>query len=180
MSHSNEHAEHTSGGASGGAHGAVHQHVVPLGLLAGILTVLLILTGLTVFTAREIHIGEWNLVLAMVIACIKGALVVLYFMHMRWEKMFNAIALITALVFVTLFISVSALDSFEYEPDINAYRDANPTRLPTNVISEAEKRAPKTAAEAEHERGPSAPAAPATPESESNHPGPGAPAPHAG
>lgn len=172
MSHSNEHAEH--------APGVVHQHVVPLGLLAVVLALLLILTGLTVFTAKQIHVGEWNLVLAMVIACIKGALVVLYFMHMRWEKMFNAIALITALIFVTLFISVSALDSFAYEDNINNYRAAHPTLLEDAVIREAEVRAPKPAAEAEHPPAPAAPAAPKTPEGETKQSGPGAQAPHAG
>ncbi|QNN24442.1 cytochrome C oxidase subunit IV family protein [Planctomycetales bacterium ZRK34] len=175
MSHSNEHAEH----AAGHDHGEAHQHVVPLSLLSGILVLLLILTGLTVFTARELHFGEWNLVIAMIIACAKGTLVVLYFMHMRWEKMFNAIALITALIFVTLFISVSALDSFQYEDNINNYRAANPTRVPQAIISDAEVRAPELAAEtgADHEAAPSTPAAPAK---ESHESGDGAAAPHAG
>lgn len=117
----------------------VHQHVCPMSLLIGILVALLILTGLTVFTAEEIHMGEWNLVAALIIAFVKGSLVVLFFMHMFWEKPYNALALITALLFVTLFISISCMDSFAYENNVNLYHSANPAMLDNNVIKMAKE-----------------------------------------
>jgi len=131
MSQSAEHNDH--------AHEHVHQHVVPIWLLAGVLGILLFLTVVTVYTARAIDLGDWNIMLAMLIATVKGAFVVLYFMHLRWDKPFNAIALITALLFVALFISISALDTFEYERNIDTYRSDSPVELRQAAIQHAQK-----------------------------------------
>ncbi|MBT3783824.1 cytochrome-c oxidase [bacterium] len=46
---------------------------------------LLMLSGLTV-AAAGINLGDLNLLVAMVIATIKGSLVVAYFMHVKYEK----------------------------------------------------------------------------------------------
>jgi cytochrome c oxidase subunit 4 len=46
---------------------------------------------------------------------IKASVVALYFMHLRWDSPFNAIVLIAALFFVTIFIGVAVLDSREYK-----------------------------------------------------------------
>jgi cytochrome c oxidase subunit IV len=46
--------------------------------------VLLVLMGLTVGTAY-IELGPWHLIVAMVIAVVKAALILLYFMHLRYS-----------------------------------------------------------------------------------------------
>jgi cytochrome c oxidase subunit 4 len=45
--------------------------------------------------------------------------VALYFMHLRYDKPFNAILFLTALVFVALFVSLTLLDTLQYEPDLS-------------------------------------------------------------
>jgi caa(3)-type oxidase subunit IV len=45
----------------------------------------------------------------------KAALVILYFMHVRWDSLFNGIILISALAFVMVFIGVTLMDTTEYK-----------------------------------------------------------------
>ena len=72
---------------------------MPVGVLAATLTALLVLTFLTV-AVSWIDFGALNLWIALLIAAAKATLVVLYFMHLRYEKPFNAVVLICALLFV--------------------------------------------------------------------------------
>jgi cytochrome c oxidase subunit 4 len=46
---------------------------------------LMVLLVLTVFAAR-FDLGTWSIVIALLIATAKGVLVLLYFMHLRFEK----------------------------------------------------------------------------------------------
>ena len=92
-------------------------HIVPLKLLVGVLVVLLFLTFITV-AVTWVDLGAFNLVIAMVIATIKATLVLLYFMHLRWDRPFNAVVIISSLVLVALFIVFSMIDSAEYQPDL--------------------------------------------------------------
>lgn len=96
-------------------------HIVPFGVLLGVFVALLVLTYLTV-AARYIDLGSWNIWIALGIATIKGALVVLYFMHLRYDSPFNSIVFLTALVFMLLFLGITILDTIEYAPDIEEMR----------------------------------------------------------
>lgn len=100
-------------------------HVVPLWVLCAVFAALLVFTALTV-AATWFDLGGWNLILAMAIATVKAALVVLYFMHLRYDNPFNALVFIAALVFVALFISLTLLDTMQYQPDIRSYQQAHP------------------------------------------------------
>ena len=97
-------------------HGAALGHVVSIRLLFGVLAALLALTVLTV-AATYAPLGEFSIALAMLIALVKATLVCLYFMHLRWDRPFNAIVLISALALVVLFVLLALLDSFQYQPD---------------------------------------------------------------
>jgi len=88
-------------------------HVVSLKILLAVFSALTILTVITV-AASEVNFGEFNLVVAMVIAVIKASLVVLFFMHLFWDRPFNAIVFVGCLIFVGLFISLALLDSGQY------------------------------------------------------------------
>src|SRR2546422_531626 len=85
-------------------------HPVPIGVLLATFGALMILTIFTVM-ATWVDLGVFNIWLALFIAVIKGALVAMYFMHLRWDSPFNGIVLIAALFFVALFIGVAVLDS---------------------------------------------------------------------
>ena len=54
----------------------------------------------------------------MAVAAVKASLVMSVFMHLRWDRPFNAMVFVSSLLFVSLFISMTLLDKSEYEPDI--------------------------------------------------------------
>jgi cytochrome c oxidase subunit 4 len=92
-------------------------HVVPFRVLATVWLALLTLTVITVAVAG-VDIGNFNLGVAMAIATVKATLVLLYFMHMRYDRPMNAIVFVAALLFVALFVSIALLDTRAYEPDL--------------------------------------------------------------
>jgi cytochrome c oxidase subunit 4 len=85
-------------------------HIVPLRVLATVWLTLLVLTGLTT-AVSYVDWGRANLVVAMLIATAKATLVVLFFMHLKYDHKFNALVLLTALLFITLFIGLTLIDS---------------------------------------------------------------------
>jgi len=109
-----EMAEHKDGTGVGDA--AVG-HAVPFKVLAAVWGTLLALTLVTVAVAG-LDLGSANLAIALTIAVIKGSLVLLYFMHMRYDRPMNAIVFIAALLFFMLFVSLALLDSRAYAPDL--------------------------------------------------------------
>ena len=104
-------AQHSA--ASFPTHDSAHSglgHVVPLWLLAAVFGALLVLTGLTVAVA-QVDLGNMNLYLALAIAALKASLVVLFFMHLFWDRPFNSMIFIGCLLFVSLFIGIALTDS---------------------------------------------------------------------
>jgi cytochrome c oxidase subunit 4 len=101
-----------------------HVHVVPVRVLLSVWFALLVLTVLTV-EATKIDLGRGNLYVALLIAFIKAALVVLYFMHLRYDNPLNGIVLIAALLFVALFCGLALMDSVAYQPLIRSYDAAH-------------------------------------------------------
>lgn len=97
------------------AHDAPHGvgHIVPFRLLLGVFLALTVLTVVTVL-ASTIDFGELNLIVALAIAVVKAALVVLFFMHLIWDRPFNAIVFVGCLIFVALFIALALLDTRQY------------------------------------------------------------------
>ncbi|OHB85046.1 MAG: hypothetical protein A2V98_15850 [Planctomycetes bacterium RBG_16_64_12] len=107
---------------SASEHGAL-AHVMPLPVL---LAVFALLMGLTVATvsATWIDLGPWNLGIALGIATVKAALVALYFMHLRYDHPFNALIFLTGLLFLALFLSLTLLDTLEYQPAIRSWLES--------------------------------------------------------
>jgi cytochrome c oxidase subunit 4 len=103
---SDEHGEHGVG------------HVVPVKILATTGFALLVLTVITVYVA-SFDFGNINIWVALSIASVKASLVVLFFMHLRYDRPFNGIIFVTALAFVALFISFTLTDTREYAPDMD-------------------------------------------------------------
>ena len=60
------------------------EHVVSRGVYFAIFGALMALTILTVWVAYY-DLGSWNVIVALSIAVLKGTLVVLYFMHVRYS-----------------------------------------------------------------------------------------------
>jgi cytochrome c oxidase subunit IV len=97
--------------------GDLHPHPVPLPLLAGVFAALIALTVATV-AATYVDLGALNVWVALAIAAVKAVLVAEIFMHLRWDRPFHRIALLSAFAFVVLFIGIAMLDKATYLPDL--------------------------------------------------------------
>lgn len=120
-SHAHEGSAHD--GEPPSEHGHGMSHVLPLRVLIGTWAVLMVLTVATVLVTRIDFGGNLNLLIAMVIATIKATLVVLYFMHLRYDNMFHAVMFISALLLALLFVSFTLMDSTQYQSDVNWQKD---------------------------------------------------------
>ena len=100
----------------GDGHPAVG-HVVPWTITFAVFVALLVLTWATVLVVGY-DLGPLNVWVAMAIATVKAALVVLYFMHLRYDKPFIAVVLIVSLAFTALFIALAVTDSAAYQSEI--------------------------------------------------------------
>lgn len=103
-------------------------HVVPRRILAGVLAALLVLTFVTV-AATWFNFGGLNIWIAIIIATVKATLVALFFMHLAYDRPFNALVLVATLCFVTLFMGLALLDTFHYRSNIDTFRAQNPDRV---------------------------------------------------
>lgn len=99
-----------------GEHGLAH--VMPIKVLLTVGGILLLLTAVTVWVTAVDLGRNGNLLVAMLIATIKAALVCGYFMHLKYDRPFNALVFFCSVLFVGLFISIAMLDKSEYEDDI--------------------------------------------------------------
>ncbi len=108
------------------AHGEPHAgaHAVPRRILLAVYGALLVFTAITVGVST-LNLGPFNIWVALLVAVIKGGLVVMYFMHLRWDSPFNGLVLVSALFFVALFIGITMLDAHSYEVNMQP---------PTSVI----------------------------------------------
>lgn len=92
-------------------------HVVPVRLLAAVLGALLLLTVVTV-GATYVDLGRLNLWVALAIATVKASIVALFFMHLRWDRPFNAVIFISSITLVALFVGFALMDTGQYQPDL--------------------------------------------------------------
>jgi cytochrome c oxidase subunit 4 len=115
-----------AGGEGHGSHGMAH--MMPVSLLVGVLSALLVLTVLTVSVTSYDLGSEGNLVVALVIATIKAGLVVTFFMHLAWDRRFNLLAFLSAVLFAILFLSLTITDRSENQPMIDQYLQAQPQK----------------------------------------------------
>jgi cytochrome c oxidase subunit 4 len=118
------HVHDDAGHGDAHAHGADHglAHTMPLPLLFGVLGALLVLTIATV-SVTSIDLGaQGNLVVAMIIATVKAALVCVFFMHLLWDKKFNAVLFLTSVLLLVLFLSLVTNDRGEYQHSVDEYR----------------------------------------------------------
>jgi cytochrome c oxidase subunit 4 len=72
-----------SGTDSHGAHGG--HHILPLGVYWAVFFALVVGTLVTVWSAT-IDLGRLNVIVALLIASVKAALVILYFMHVKYSS----------------------------------------------------------------------------------------------
>ena len=92
-------------------------HVASIRLLLVVWIALMIGTWLTV-AASNVDLGWLNIWIGLGIATGKASLVGLYYMHLRWDKPFNAFVFLTAFFFLFLLIGFSMMDTGQYQVDM--------------------------------------------------------------
>jgi cytochrome c oxidase subunit 4 len=108
------------------APGDAHPHVLPVGLYWKIWSTLIGLTALTVAVSYG-DFGKANLVVALAVATVKASLVALFFMHLKYDRRFNAVMFVGGLGFLAILIGLTMADTqFRGLADpIEAYKARN-------------------------------------------------------
>jgi len=69
----------------------------------------MVLTAVTVWVAN-FDLGRWNAVAALTIAVVKGTLVVLYFMHVRYSSRLTWVFVSSGLIWLIVLIALTLGD----------------------------------------------------------------------
>lgn len=121
------------------AHGDGHHgfaHPMPVWQLLAVFFALIILTIATVYQAT-LDLGNLELVVSLIIATIKASLVILFFMHMLYDKPLNAIFFMSSFIFVALFLGFTLMDAHGYQ-DEKEFKEVDSPRAvaPETVAAE--------------------------------------------
>lgn len=109
------HDEHHHEGLEGGL-----GHVSTVPALLKTIGALLCLTVITVLVA-QLELGQFNVVGALAIASVKATIVMLFFMHLRYDNRFNFLIIASSIAMAAFFIGYVAMDAKIYQNDINQY-----------------------------------------------------------
>jgi len=90
------------------AHG---HHIIPKKTLFTVFGTLVGLTILTAVTALTVDFGALEIPIALGIASAKALLVITFFMALKYDNRVNALAITVGLVFVSVFIMFTMLDT---------------------------------------------------------------------
>lgn len=103
------------------SHNNDHQHhITPFRTYMKVFGALITLTVLTVL-ASKVNMGPMNTVVAMLIATVKAAIVVIWFMHMKYEDTLNRVVFGLAFFFAFVFYTLTALDVFTRHNFLNLF-----------------------------------------------------------
>jgi len=87
----------------------VHEHLSPVSLYNKIIAVLFVLTGLT-YAVSFMDLGSASLMVAMFVAFVKAALVVAYFMHLKYDDRYHLFVFAGTIIFVGIFFGFTLYD----------------------------------------------------------------------
>jgi cytochrome c oxidase subunit 4 len=109
-------------------HGIAHVATVKTLLATGLS--LLFLTIVTVVSSKiDFGGASINLAIAMVIAVTKATLVILFFMHLRYDRLFHSVVFVSALLAACLFVGFTLMDSGQYQ-HTNIWNPSAPPAAP--------------------------------------------------
>ena len=104
-------------------------HVASVKTLVATGSTLLMLTLLTVLATKVDFGPNLNLAVAMVIAVTKATLVVLFFMHLRYDRLFHTVIFCSALLAASLFVGFTLMDTSQYQ-ETNIWNPSAPPPAP--------------------------------------------------
>jgi cytochrome c oxidase subunit 4 len=93
-------------------------HIVPMSVYYRVFAALMVLLIITLFAAAFdlSHIwGPMNIIIAMTIAVVKAALVILYFMHVRYSSRLTWFFAGAAFIWLAIMFSITLADYFSRE-----------------------------------------------------------------
>jgi cytochrome c oxidase subunit 4 len=111
-----DHDHHHQHADDHGHHGL--GHVVSMKVLLGTWGALMFLTLVTVLATRIDLGSNMNLAVAMAIAVVKATLVVLFFMHLFYDRLFHSVLVIGGLLAAALFVGFTLMDSSQYQESV--------------------------------------------------------------
>jgi cytochrome c oxidase subunit 4 len=103
---------------------------------------LMVLLIITVAVAFYVHAGDLNLIIALVIATIKAALVVLFFMHVKYASRLTKIFVCAAFLWLAILFAFTFADyvSRDWQPNSRGWVDqahGPPQLTPPPAVSSA-------------------------------------------
>ena len=110
-------------------HGHGLAHVADPKVLLATGSTLLLLTVVTVLATRVDFGANINLAIAMVIAVTKATLVILFFMHLRYDRLFHTVVFVSAILAASLFVGFTLMDTSQYQ-QTNIWEPARPPVAP--------------------------------------------------
>ena len=109
-------------------------HIASFGSYLGIFGLLMLLTGVTVGASR-IDMGDWNVVVAVLIAVVKASVVVLFFMHVKYSGPLIKLTAAVGFVWLLFMFGLTFADYFGrtlIEPP-KAWITAKPVEAPATT-----------------------------------------------
>ncbi len=104
-------------------------HVASMKVLVGTGGTLLMLTIVTVLATKVDFGANINLAIAMFIAVVKASLVVLFFMHLKYDKIFHTVVFLSAILAASLFVGFTLMDTGQYQ-QTNIWNPDSPPPAP--------------------------------------------------
>jgi len=108
-------------------HGLSHVATIKVLIMTG--GTLLLLTIATVLATRVDFGANINFGIAMAIAVLKASLVVLFFMHLKYDRLFHSVVFVSALLAASLFVGFTLMDSNQYQ-QTNIWNPDSPPAAP--------------------------------------------------
>ena len=94
----------------------MNSHIVPIKVYTNVILALLGLTVLTVASA-QVDFGWFNVLIAMGIATVKAALVLLYFMHLKYDDRLYLVIFLTGVFFLIVILFFCEFDLITRIPE---------------------------------------------------------------
>jgi cytochrome c oxidase subunit 4 len=98
------------------SHDNSHAHPEnPIKYYIGVFTLLMVMTGLTVYVAQydlEKHWGPLNALVALTIAVVKATAVIMIFMHVRWSSRLTQVIAVASVFWLLIMLSFTLSDYF--------------------------------------------------------------------
>jgi cytochrome c oxidase subunit IV len=91
------------------AHSDSTHHIVPIPVYLGVFFALIVGTIVTTLVAY-VDLGQFNVVVALVVAVCKATLVVLFFMHVKYSPRLTKLVVISGIFWLILLLTMTETD----------------------------------------------------------------------